>query len=59
MASSPQHSVSIRDVDDGYELTCDSCNLYEHVSDVSDADNLKRLHEAFVATLVASWAVER
>ena len=53
------HRVTVMVVDDGYELTCDSCDLYEHFSDVIDADNLRRLHEAFVATPVKNWSVDR
>ena len=46
-----KHTVSVKVVDDGYELTCDACDFYD-VASVIDADNLKRLHEVFVATLV-------
>jgi hypothetical protein len=53
-----KHSVSVVIVDDGYELTCDSCDLYDHLSDATDADNLKRPHEAFLATLVDRWDVD-
>jgi hypothetical protein len=47
-----KHSVSVAVVDDGYELACESCDFFEHTSDVTEADNLKRLHEEFVATVV-------
>lgn len=52
-----KHSVSVEVVDDGYELSCDACDFYDHVSDVTEADALKRLHEAFIATLVEKWTV--
>ena len=54
-----KHRVSVTVVADGYELDCDGCDFCDHVSDVTEADGLKRLHEAFVATLVEKWTVTR
>jgi hypothetical protein len=45
-------------VDAGYELECEHGDLFDHVSDVAEADNLKRLHEESRAVIVDRWSVE-
>jgi len=53
------HKVSVAVVHDGYELTCGACEFCDHVSDVTEADNLKRLHEEFIAVVVDRRSVDR
>ena len=42
-----------------YELECDVCDYIGAADTADEAQAIARLHEAFVATLVEKWSVDR
>ncbi len=42
-----------------YEIECDICQYIGAAESEEEAQAIARLHEAFVATLVEDWSVER
>jgi hypothetical protein len=42
-----------------YELECDVCDYVGAADTMEEAQAIARLHEAFVATLVENWSVDR
>ena len=42
-----------------YELGCDVCDYIGTADAMEEAEAIARLHEAFVATLVEKWSVDR
>lgn len=42
-----------------YELECDVCDHIGAAETLEEAQAIARLHEAFVATLVEKWSVDR
>lgn len=57
LTAAKKHRVLVTKTDDGYEFGCSACDFTDHVANARDADNLKRLPEAFVATLVDRYEV--
>jgi hypothetical protein len=45
--------------EDRYELECDVCDFLGAADTSEEAQAIARLHEAFVATLVDNWSVDR
>lgn len=42
-----------------FEIECERCGLVGSTDDRLEAEAVQRLHEAFVATLVEKWSVDR
>ena len=45
--------------EDRFELECDVCDYLGAADTMEEGEALARLHEAFVATLVEQWSVDR
>ncbi len=65
-ASAGQHRVTVwfppgeaAGNEERYEIECDVCGDIGAVDTEEEAQAIARLHEAFVATLVEDWSVER
>ena len=61
-----RHEVTICDPpgqyegnEDRFELECDVCDSIGAADTMEEAEAIARLHEAFVATLVEQWSVDR
>ena len=53
------HQVRVYEQGTAFEAECDACGSIGTADSIEQAEAIARLHEAFVATLVESWSVER
>ncbi|MBA2312952.1 MAG: hypothetical protein H0V97_09170 [Actinobacteria bacterium] len=53
------HQVRAYQRGTAFEAECEACGRIGAADSIEQAEAIARLHEAFVATLVESWSVER